>query len=71
LISCDSVSHGCHGGNALHGNSYLHFNEGTDETCSIYTARGWDNGHACSPITVCRDCKPHMDCFVPDKYPIY
>lgn len=71
LISCDSVSNGCHGGNAVHAYSYLHFNEGTDETCSIYQARGHDNGIECSPIVKCKDCHPLEDCFIPKDYNIY
>lgn len=46
-------------------------NEATDETCSIYRARGRDNGIECSPITICRDCHAHQKCFVPDEYPVY
>ena len=46
-------------------------NETTDETCSIYRARGHDNGIACSAMTMCRNCSPGEACFVPDKYHVY
>jgi len=49
----------------------MHKNEVTDETCSIYRARGHDNGLECSPIVMCKDCKPHEPCFVPDEYFVY
>jgi cathepsin X len=62
---------GCHGGEAISAFEFMHNNEVTDETCSIYQARGHDNGIECSPITVCKDCHAHADCFVPDEYHIY
>lgn len=71
LISCDPNSNGCHGGNAIYAYSYLHFNEGTDETCSIYQARGHDNGLECSPIVKCKDCHPGEPCFIPAEYNVY
>ena len=41
----------------------------TDETCSIYQARGHDNGIDCAPINKCKNCEPGSDpCFVPDTY---
>ena len=46
-------------------------NEVTDETCSIYRARGHDNGQECSAMTVCKNCMPGEPCFVPDEYKIY
>ena len=47
LISC-SGDDGCHGGEAYNAFEWMHSNEVTDETCSIYRARGHDNGEACS-----------------------
>ena len=35
---------GCHGGYALSAYQFMHDNNVTDETCSIYRARGHDNG---------------------------
>jgi len=49
----------------------MHNNNVTDETCSIYHARGYDNGMKCSNITKCRNCDPHEPCFVPDEYLVY
>lgn len=49
----------------------MHQNEITDETCSIYQARGHDNGIECAPINVCKNCEPFKDCFVPDQYNTY
>ena len=46
-------------------------NEVTDETCSIYRARGLDNGEECSAMNVCRNCNPGEACFVPDQYLVY
>ena len=62
---------GCHGGEPVFAFSWMHYNEVTDETCSIYRARGHDNGIQCTPITKCRNCDPHEPCFVPDEYLVY
>jgi cathepsin X len=72
LISCDTdYNLGCHGGEPLSAYKYIKDNFITDETCSIYTARGHDNGHPCSNITLCRNCDPGTDCYIPDSYYIY
>lgn len=64
---------GCHGGEALSAFEYMHNNNVTDETCSIYRGRGHDNGIDCAPINVCKNCAPPGDtpCFVPDEYLVY
>jgi cathepsin X len=71
LISCEHNSLGCHGGNAATAFKWMLENEITDETCSIYTGRGLDNGGHCSPMTKCRNCNPGEACFIPDEYPIF
>lgn len=43
LISC-SGDDGCHGGEAFNAFQWMSKNEITDETCSVYRARGHDNG---------------------------
>lgn len=43
LISC-SGDDGCHGGEAFNAFEWMSKNEISDETCSIYRARGHDNG---------------------------
>lgn len=62
---------GCHGGYALSAYEFMHNNNITDETCSIYRARGHDNGISCAPINTCKDCQPGKDCFVPAQYYVY
>jgi len=62
---------GCHGGEALSAFEFMHNNDVTDETCSIYQARGHDNGIECAPINICKNCQPGQDCFVPDQYYTY
>lgn len=60
---------GCHGGEALSAFEFMHNNNVTDETCSIYQARGHDNGIECAPINVCKNCEPGGGpCFIPDTY---
>ena len=71
VISCDEVDMGCHGGDPIHAFNWMHFNEVTDETCSGYLARGHDNGNTCSPMMMCKNCNPFVDCEVPDQYPYY
>ena len=62
---------GCHGGEAISAYEFMHNNDITDETCSIYQARGHDNGIECAPINVCKNCEPGAACFVPDQYFTY
>jgi len=71
IISCETTDLGCHGGEAYNAFVYMANNEVTDETCSIYRARGLDNGQVCSPMNVCRNCNPGEACFVPDQYLVY
>jgi cathepsin X len=71
IISCEHKDLGCSGGEPVNAFEYIHNNYITDETCSIYQARGWTNGHKCSNMTVCRNCDPKKDCFVPDEYKVY
>jgi len=70
LISC-SGDDGCHGGEAYNAFEWMSKNEITDETCSIYRARGHDNGAECAPMIHCENCMPNEPCFVPDSYKIY
>ena len=71
LISCETPDDGCHGGYALNAFKWMSENEITDETCSIYMARGHDNGQVCSGMTMCRNCNPGEACYVPDEYMVY
>ena len=71
LVSCEQNDQGCHGGSALNSYQFIHQNYITDETCSIYQGRGWNNGLGCSPMSFCRDCSPGEACFIPEKYPTY
>ena len=66
VISCSMNDDGCHGGEALSAFEFMHNNNITDETCSIYQARGHDNGIDCAPINICKTCDPGSgDCYVP------
>jgi len=71
FVSCSMADNGCHGGDMITAFKYGNEYELSDETCSIYHARGHDNGYECSPVTKCRNCNPHEPCFVPDQYNIY
>ena len=71
IISCETTDQGCHGGEAYNAFEWMANNEVTDETCSIYRARGLDNGQECSAMNVCRNCNPGEACFVPDQYLVY
>jgi cathepsin X len=70
LISC-SGDDGCHGGEAYNAFEWMNKNEVTDETCSIYRARGHDNGAKCSQQIMCENCSPSKGCFNQDDYKIY
>jgi len=66
IISCEDKDLGCHGGEAYNAFEWMANNEVTDETCSIYRARGLDNGQVCSAMNKCRNCVPGEACIVPD-----
>ena len=69
VISCSMNDDGCHGGEALSAFQFMHNSTVTDETCSIYQARGHDNGIECAPINICKNCEPGGGpCFIPDTY---
>ena len=70
LISC-SGDDGCHGGEAYNAFEWMHNNEVTDETCSIYRARGHDNGAKCSQQIMCENCSPTDGCWNQDNYKVY
>lgn len=83
LLSCDKVSSGCEGGTLEQAFKYITTEvqdattglmDGgyiTDETCAIYRGRGHTNGVDCATFIKCANCKPHVTCFVPDRYRIY
>lgn len=71
LISCETPDQGCHGGDALTAYAYIHNYNITDETCSVYQARGWDNGINCTDDIKCKNCLPDQGCFIPESYYIY
>lgn len=70
LISCGPMD-GCHGGDAGAANQWISENGITDETCSIYVARGHDNGMPCSAISTCETCWPETGCTRPKKFLTY
>ena len=71
LLSCDTMDHGCNGGDAVNAYEYI-YNKGiTDETCQIYQGRGYTNGLTCSTFEPCFTCDPSGDCYVPDSYIVY
>merc|ERR1719453_2151611 len=70
LISC-SQDDGCHGGEAYNAFEWMNKNEVTDETCSIYRARGHDNGAKCSQQIMCENCSPSKGCWNQDNYKVY
>ena len=72
LISCsEKGNQGCHGGYQTLAYRWMYENTFTDETCSIYRARGHDNGEECSAEIQCLNCNPSGPCFVPDWYYVY
>ena len=71
VISCETKDNGCHGGDAYNAFEWMHNNQVTDRTCSIYRAHGRDNGEECSAMNICRNCNPGEACFIPDEYLYY
>jgi len=52
LLSCNEENDGCHRGDKLEAFRWMHENDVSDETCSIYQGRGHDNGAECSSTSV-------------------
>jgi hypothetical protein len=69
--------YGCKGGTSIYFYEWAAQVGLTDETCAIYEARGWTNGHNCtsddwsSEMSWCKTCMPGMGCYVPDAYDTY
>lgn len=71
LISCETLDLGCHGGDPNNAYAYIYENGITDETCSVYRARGYTNGQNCSAEIQCLTCAPSGECNVPASYLSY
>jgi cathepsin X len=71
LISCEMIDYGCEGGEDINAYKWMHDNQITDRTTSIYLARGHTNGQECSPMMLARDCHPGEACFIPATYQYY
>lgn len=73
LLSCDDQqgNQGCEGGNHLLAYKFMHEHNMTEETCSIYQAKGWTNGLKCSDFVTCGNCMPSQGCFAQKTYPVY
>lgn len=71
LVSCEQTDQGCDGGDPNNAYAYIYENGITDETCSVYRARGYTNGEDCSDELICLTCDPNGDCSVPPQYYLY
>ena len=71
LLSCSTKDDGCHGGDGISANEFMANNDMTDETCSIYQARGHENGLKCTDVSFCENCMPNKGCSRPKKYHTY
>ena len=59
VLSCGvDAGDGCHGGDAGKAYAWMSLNDITDETCSIYQAKGHDNGLPCGNLSMCETCDP-------------
>ena len=71
LISCETTDYGCNGGDPNNAYAYIYQNGITDETCSVYRARGYTNGQNCTSEIICMTCQPDGECGVPSSYLSY
>ncbi|EAR83820.1 papain family cysteine protease (macronuclear) [Tetrahymena thermophila SB210] len=73
LLSCqqDQEDLGCNGGDARNAFAWIHSNNITDETCSVYRAKGYTNGQACTQQIKCQNCSPLIGCKSQTNYQIY
>ncbi|KRX07449.1 hypothetical protein PPERSA_03282 [Pseudocohnilembus persalinus] len=56
LLSCQTQSYGCEGGDDLDAYSYIYENEIPDQTCSIYQGSSWLQGLTCTDFVKCGTC---------------
>lgn len=63
LISCDTASRGCAGGDPKQAYQWIAENNITDETCAPYQAFGHKNGLECSAELKCKNCAPLKGCW--------
>ncbi|KRW99273.1 hypothetical protein PPERSA_08399 [Pseudocohnilembus persalinus] len=56
LLSCQTKSLGCEGGDDLDAYSYIYENEIPDQTCSIYQGSSWLQGVTCTDFNKCGTC---------------
>jgi cathepsin X len=71
IISCENLDLGCDGGDDLNVYQYIYNYTVSDETCSVYQARGWTNGIECTEDILCRNCGPSTGCFSPNNWYVY
>lgn len=71
LMDCDRNNSGCNGGWPLKAYDYIHKNGITDSTCAPYQALSWQEGKKCAPDSICKECKPSGECYVPKSYNVY
>jgi cathepsin X len=62
---------GCNGGDANEAYEYINAYSISDETCSVYQAKGWTNGLNCTQEIKCKNCAPNGGCWAQSNYPIY
>jgi cathepsin X len=74
LLSCLQVPgfiQGCQGGEPIAAFEYISENGITDESCSVYQAKGWTNGLNCTAQSFCQNCLPGQGCFEPASFNKY
>jgi len=65
------ADNGCHGGEPMNAYEYIHFNNITDETCTVYQALGHDMGLNCTADIKCKNCAPGKGCWAQENAKIY
>lgn len=71
LLSCETPDQGCHGGDAITAFEWIAANNITDETCSVYQAKGHDIGLECTADIKCKNCMPGQGCWAQANAKIY
>ena len=71
LLNCDFTNDGCHGGSHFTILDWIKKNGVTDESCSPYLNRDYNDGLKCDEQAYCKDCNKNGDCWVPKNYHRY
>lgn len=71
LLNCDYGNSGCRGGSHVTVLEYVKQHFVTDESCSPFVGRDYNEGQVCDDQAFCKDCDATGKCWAPASYDKY